>query len=262
MEFSIGVYEGPLDLLLSLVKKEEMDIMNIDIHKITRQYLSVVQEKPHLINLKKGGEFLYMASTLMYIKSRTLLPQGPEEELPEEEIFSAEDLKRALQRHSYFEKAAEKLDQRQILGRDIWSCPGLEFSSSDNGAIQAGESFDLFQTFRRMLERINIYKEKLFLPSVSQWIEKIKKYFVQGKTFSFHSMIHPGRDWTNQILLSFLSVLELGKMGIISLNQKGKDISIFTKKTIEPGVLNLKSEAVFQNHSLPHQTPRLRKEMK
>ena len=139
MQFSVGNFEGPLDLLLALVRREEMDIMQIDLHKITNQYLNVLNTGN--FNLEEGGEFIHIASVLLYIKSKSLLPQIEMAETEEEEIYSKESLIQALNQHSEFLKAAEQLNQREILNRDIWSCSGLSFEGEGAGDIKTDNIF-------------------------------------------------------------------------------------------------------------------------
>ena len=237
MQFSIGAFEGPLDLLLTLVRREEMDIMNIDICRITSQYLNILRDSP-AANLNEGGEFIRMASALLLIKSRSLLPQLEEEEEFQEDKaepeMSKEDLITALKRRSQFLQAAEELNKRLLLNRDIWSCPGLSFSSKKNDEIEGGSLFALLRACRRALKKAHQYQMKIVMPSVSQWIQRIRKYFVRGKVLSFSSLVQKDKNEliSHQILLSFLSLLELCKMGFVSLSQKGREIQILTKKPV------------------------------
>ena len=244
MEFSIGAYEGPLDLLLALVRKEEMDISDIDIHKITSQYLSVIQTSK-LLNLDEGGEFIRMAAILILIKSRSLLPQMELEDAEEgmELEISKEDLIRNLTEHSQFLKAAEKLNQRSLLNRDIWLCSGLSFVPSNNKEeIEEGSLSSLVKVFRKILKQAYVYKARISMPSVLEWIKQIRQGFVKGKTLLFSQLIQKEKSepLLHQILLSFLSLLELGRMGFVSLSQEGKEIQIHTKKTVDESVFQSK----------------------
>ena len=233
MQFSIGSFEGPLDLLLALVRREEMDIMDIDLHKITEKYLNIIEGSPFL-NLDEGGEFIYMASRLIYIKSRMLLPQEAFEESEDEGISSKESLIQALASRSEFLKAAEKLNQRELLNRDVWSCAGLSFAeSSKEGKIQTEGVFSLAKIFRQTVKRAKALKMKMVFPSTIEWIKTIKKHFVRGRAFCLSQMIKKTSSkepFLHQLLLSFLSLLELSKWGAVSLAQKGEDIHVKTLK--------------------------------
>jgi len=238
MQFSVGTFEGPLDLLLALVRKEEMDIMQIDLHKITNQYLEIINTEK--FNLEEGGEFIYMASILLYIKSRSLIPQVEIEETVAEEIYSKESLVQALNRHSEFLKVAEKLNQREILNRDVWSCSELSFEGVENEEIEVGNIFSLMKICREVLKKAYSYPMKVILPSTIEWIQSIQKHFVKGNQFSFRKLIKKGKEPViHQVLLTFLSVLELSRIGAVSLMQKGKDIYILTRKDVDADILSL-----------------------
>jgi len=246
MEFSIGAFEGPLDLLLALVRKEEMDIVDIDIRLITQKYLSVIQENPSL-NLNKGGEFIQMASTLMYLKSKSLLPLQEEESLEnEEEGITKEDLVQALLNRNHYLKVAQKLGQRPSLNKDFWTCTHLEFIPSESDEIKVDGLFFLVQAFRKALKKATSFKMNLSFPSISEWIFKLKSFFKKGQKTSFQTVIHKlsssskkGQPYTYQVLLSFLSLLELGKLGVVTMEQKEQDILIHTKRDIDEGIWNL-----------------------
>ena len=245
MEFSIGTFEGPLDLLLALVRKEEMDIMEIDIHKITQKYLNVIQEKS-CMNLSEGGEFIQMASTLIYMKSRVLLPQTEVENLEEEVVSPQKTLAQILSQHSYYLKAAEKLNQRMSLDRDIWTCAGMDFTYENSEEIQTKGPADLWTTFQKVFRRTFTFPIKISWPSVSEWIFKIQSFFIKGQTCSFKALVQKQRDesfkhkgFAYPLLLSFLSLLELGKLGVVTMVQQKKDILIKTRKTIDNEVFCL-----------------------
>lgn len=239
MQFSVGTFEGPLDLLLALVRKEEMDIMQIDLHKITHQYLNVINTGN--FNLEEGGEFIHIASVLLYIKSKSLLPQVEAVEgEEEEEIYSKESLIQALNQHSEFLKAGEKLHQREILNRDIWSCSGLSFEGEESEEIKTDDIFSLMKICRAVLKRAYTYPMKVIFPSTLEWIQHIQKHFIKGRQFSLRKLIQKGKEpLVHQVLLSFLSVLELSKLGIVSLIQKGKDIQITARKDIDKEIFRL-----------------------
>ena len=238
MQFSVGNFEGPLDLLLALVRREEMDIMQIDLHKITNQYLSILNTGN--FNLEEGGEFIHIASVLLYIKSKSLLPQIEMAETEEEEIYSKESLIQALNQHSEFLKAAEQLNQREILNRDIWSCSGLSFEGEEAQEIKTDNIFSLMKVCREVLKRAYTYPMKVIFPSTIEWIQRIQKHFVKGHQFSFSKLIQKGREpVVHQVLLSFLSLLELSKIGAVSLIQKGKDIRVFARKDIDAEIIRL-----------------------
>ena len=238
MLFSIGKFEGPLDLLLALIRKEEMDIMDINLHKITQQYLNVIKTSNEVWNLEEGGEFIHMASILLYLKSKSLLPQveEPEEEL---EISSKESLIEALSYRSEYLKVAEQLSQKEILNRDIWSCPGrLGLLEPQAERIETEGIFSLLKACQKALLRASAYSMKIVFPSTLEWLYRIRSYFVLGQNFSFKKLISfSDQPIIHQVLLSFLSLLELGKLGVVSLSQTDSDIQIISLKSLNKETL-------------------------
>lgn len=113
----LDMFEGPLDLLLHLIHKNELDIVNIPIALITEQYLEYLKLMK-VLNLDIAGEYLLMASTLLYIKSKTLLPASPEEE--EEEEDPRAELVRRLLEYQKYKEAASELEKKPMLDRDVF----------------------------------------------------------------------------------------------------------------------------------------------
>ena len=219
--------------------------MDIDIHKITQEYLTAIQNSRKL-NLNEGGEFIRMAAWLMLIKSRSLLPESliEEEETAEEEHLSKEDLIKALTQRRQLLSAVDKLHQRPLLNRDIWSCSGLSFQNDSAESIEEGEIFSLTEAFRNVLKKAHKYSMTVLMPSLFEWMGCIRKYFVKGKTLLFSELVREKKNQPqlNRILLSFLSLLELGRQGFVSLSQEeGGDIAIQTKKDIDENIFKMDS---------------------
>ncbi len=152
-EIKLDVFEGPLDLLLYLIKKNEIDIYNIPIAVITEQYLSHIEELKAL-NLDLAGEYLVMASTLVHIKSRMLLPVTEEGEAEEEDPRA--DLVRQLLEYQAFKEVALNLDRRGLLGRDVFkreSFPEREQDDDDQPLVEL-DIFELIEAFQRVLSTI------------------------------------------------------------------------------------------------------------
>ena len=144
-------FEGPLDLLLHLIKKEEIDIYDIPIAHITLQYLSYI-EMMQMLDLDVAGEFLVMAATLMRIKARLLLPAGPEEE--EEEEDPREELVRRLLEYKRFKEAAQTLKEREDHMRRVFE-RGISEITFDGGEAELEEAslFDLLDALKAALAR-------------------------------------------------------------------------------------------------------------
>jgi segregation and condensation protein A len=119
---NIPMYEGPLDLLLDLIKKQEMSIHDIQISKITSQYLDYLHKLEEL-NVDVSSEFIYMAASLIYIKSKMLLPPDPLASTEEQAADPREELVQRLIEHEKFKNAAQLLYQKQQIEEHVWSKP-------------------------------------------------------------------------------------------------------------------------------------------
>src|SRR5499427_4566825 len=132
MTFQVGEYEGPLDLLLDLIRKQQINIYDIPIARITQQYLEYVQQAAEL-DIELSAEFVYMAATLIHIKSRMLLPRDPELEKITGEEDPRKELVDRLLEHERFKNAAEMLQQKRMLEEVAWSNPQIgQFLSEDD----------------------------------------------------------------------------------------------------------------------------------
>src|SRR5438270_1332187 len=125
LNFHLEQYEGPLDLLLDLIRKQQVNIYDIPIAKITGQYLEYVQKAMEL-DIELGSEFVYMAATLIHIKSKLLLPRDPELEKISPEEDPRKELVERLIEHERFKNAAEMLQQKRVVEEAIWSNPQIE----------------------------------------------------------------------------------------------------------------------------------------
>src|SRR5437879_1668831 len=152
---SVGqVYDGPLDLLLDLVRKQDIDIYDIPIAKITAQYLGYVENLKHL-DVDVAAEFIYMASLLIHIKSKMLLPRDPDAP-PEAQDDPRNELVERLLEHEKFKSAAQMLLQKQQIEDAVWSNPALKDFKEDEGAEpeMAADVVDLVRTFQQILDRV------------------------------------------------------------------------------------------------------------
>src|SRR5712692_2691007 len=154
--FSISVdqvYDGPLDLLLDLIRKQDIDIYDIPIARMTAQYLGYV-EKIRQLDVNIAAEFIYMAAVLIQIKSRMLLPRDPDAPQDQEDDPRTELVNRLLE-HEKFKSAAQMLQQKQQLEDAVVSNPALKEFIDEEGAEAelAADVIDLVRTFRQILER-------------------------------------------------------------------------------------------------------------
>src|ERR1700678_4448335 len=154
LNFHLDQYDGPLDLLLDLIRKQQIDIRDIPIATITSQYLAYL-DKAREMDLDIGAEFVFMAATLIHIKSRLLLPTDPAlRKEGEGEEDPREELVQRLLEHQRFKDAAEMLQQKRIIEENVWSNPQMkQFVSEDDQPGLAVSLFDLIKAFGEVLER-------------------------------------------------------------------------------------------------------------
>src|SRR5438128_4187426 len=149
-----NIYEGPLDLLLDLIRKQDIDIYDIPIARITAQYLTYV-ERMRELDVNVAADFIYMAAVLIHIKSKMLLPRDPLAPADAQEDPRSELVNRLLE-HEKFKSAAQMLHQKQQIEDAIWSNPALrEFKDAEGTEPEmAADVIDLVKTFQQILERV------------------------------------------------------------------------------------------------------------
>ena len=221
LNFHLEHYDGPLDLLLDLIRKQEINIYDIPIAQITAQYIDYMQRAAEL-NIELSAEFVYMAATLIHIKSKMLLPRDPELEklLPDDD--PRKELVDRLLEHERFKAAAEMLHQKRVIEEAVWSNPQIEqFADSEDPGL-AVTLHDLVKTFQAVLERAKnrpIYEIGSEDVSVPDMIRYLHKTFENEKTISARELFERQRSRRAMICL-FLAVLELVKLQAIGLVQK------------------------------------------
>ncbi|UXR63564.1 segregation/condensation protein A [Bdellovibrio bacteriovorus] len=236
-------FEGPLGLLLYLIRKEEMDIMDIKVHEITKQYLDYIKLMKEL-DLEVAGEFVAMAATLIQIKSRMLLPQYDENG----EIVEAEDprkeLVQKLLEYQKYQEAAKLLYDRPLVGRDVWLRGTRESldEKEEEIILEDNALFSLIASYRKMLRAVKkkIHQVTAKAQSISSRVLEIKDRLIVGQKTTLMELVTATEDRARQALITFLSLLELGKMGFVGLYQTEaySDIWVDTKKPIETDVLS------------------------
>jgi segregation and condensation protein A len=240
MTFQVGQYDGPLDLLLDLIRKQQINIYDIPIAKITTQYLEYI-EKAASLDVELSSEFIYMAATLIHIKSRLLLPRDPalQEISPEEDPRT--ELVEKLLEHQRFRDAAEMLQQKRMIEEAMWSNPRIQdFISEDDQPGLAVTLFDLVQTFQQVLERAkdrptyDVAKEDVSVPEMIQYLGKVLKQNRTKGPVSVTGLFEKQRSRRAMICL-FLAMLELVKRQAIDLTQKDAfgDIGIEAREGME-----------------------------
>lgn len=234
---STEAFEGPLDLLLHLIKKNELDIYNIPIAEISRQYL-VYLDVMRELNLDVAGEFLVMASTLIQIKSQMLLPQGIDPEAEEENGADPRaELVRRLLEYDRYREASVQLISRDILDRDVFArtfpAEELEDFSTDE-APPVFELFELVDAFRRILAKVpkesfhEVGSENI---SIADRISDILE-FMQGRESVDFEELFMGSTTREFVVASFLAVLELCRLRMIKLLQFENCGRLLIKSTV------------------------------
>ncbi len=218
----VPLFEGPLDLLLHLIRENKVDIYDIPISLITRQYLDYLEAMKEL-NLEIASEFIVMASTLIYIKSRMLLPVEETQEQGQEEDDPRSNLVNRLLEYQAFKEASLKMREREELWANIFSreCPEEDTLEPELQLFDLN-IFDMLTALRRIIskappETLLITREMLTLKDKIKFVmEKI----YDNKTVRFEDLFAGDRTRI-QIILSFLAILEIVKLGLARAYQEG-----------------------------------------
>ena len=220
----VGTFEGPLDLLLHLIKKHELDIYDIPIALITRQYLEYLDLMSEL-NLDTAGEFLVMAATLIHIKSRTLLPRpDPSQEDPEEDPREA--LVRRLLEHQRFKAAAELLHEKEIERSAQWGRPDGRLAELVGEAPEPEVEVDLFSlmtAFRQVLERVKRRPRVLLPPeqiSIEDRIDQLFMRLSETEACGFEELF-ADVNTRGGMIVTFLALLEMIRLKRVRVFQQG-----------------------------------------
>lgn len=224
----LEVFEGPLDLLLYLIRREEVDIYDIPIGKITAQYMAYL-DMMRMLDLNIAGEFLVMAATLMMIKSRMLLPvesRAAEEESDEEWIDPRLDLVRQLVEYKKFKDAAGQLLELEVLQSEAFAYGGEE-PVFEKDAADAGQAlgdvglFDLLSAFQDVLSRAPMEPLGHLEPirwSVPDKMESIIALTKDRGQVAFSKLFNPESN-RGEVIVTFLALLELLRLRQISVHQ-------------------------------------------
>jgi segregation and condensation protein A len=228
------VYDGPMDLLLDLIRKQDIDIYDIPIARITAQFLAYVNQLK-ASDVDVAGEFIYMASLLIHIKSKMLLPRAPSG--PEE---AAEDPRRELVErlleHERFKNAAQMLHQKQMLEAATWTNPGMhEFKDDVNAEPEiAADTTDLVRIFQEILERartrptFNVQEDSVTVGQMIQFLGR--RMSMEDKPIGLSKLLSHSRS-ERALVAMFLALLELVRLQAVVLRQDREFSEIFVKKS-------------------------------
>ena len=224
----LEVFEGPLDLLLHLIRQQEIDIYDIPVAQITDQYLQHLEMMKDL-NITIAGDFLVMAASLIYMKSRMLLPPEPGSEVAQELEEFRQELVDRLVEHEKFKNAAQMLYQRETVELSVWPRTETEFDGQEEELVSASV-FDLIRAFHTIVER---YKDEVVIKiegdrvTVEEKIDEIRRLLKVQQEFLFSFFFERGLTRLHLVLTVF-ALLELVRMHEVRLFQKGvfEDIRI------------------------------------
>lgn len=229
MDIHLEVFEGPLDLLLYLVKKNNMDIYDIQISKITGEYLQYLDIMKDL-NLEVAGEFLVMASTLMQIKARMLLPKQPQAEDGEDGSDPRAGLIQQLEEYQKFKTASKVLEERFVKYRDVFYRGSPVFSVEDK--VLDAEFTAIIEAVRRAFEKLPDKKEIAgeSFPIESR-MEKILNS-LSGREWILLDEVFEGETRKLGVITCFLAMLELIKQRkvIVSQDDTFREVRIYLRK--------------------------------
>lgn len=227
------VYDGPLDLLLDLIRKQDINIYDIPIARITAQFLAYV-DRLKASDMDVAGEFIYTAALLIHIKSKMLLPRAPAgpDEAPED---PRRELVERLLEHERFKNAAQMLQEKQMLEAATWTNPGMREFRHDVEAEPeiAADTVDLVRVFRDILDRarnrpvLNVSEDTV---TVSQMIEFLtRRLTLEDKPVALRRLLRHTHS-ERALIAMFLALLELVRLQAILLRQDRQFSEIFIKK--------------------------------
>ncbi len=218
-------YDGPLDLLLDLIRRQQVNIYDIPIASITQQYLEYMQRALEL-DIELSAEFVYMAATLIHIKSRMLLPKDPELDKISPEEDPRKELVDRLLEHERFKNAAEMLQQKRMVEEAVWSNPQIsQFLLEDEDPGLAVTLFDLVKTFQNVLDRAKnrpvyeVGKEDISVPDMIRYLEKVFRDTRKSDSISVAELFDR-QSSRRAMICMFLAILELVRRQALALTQK------------------------------------------
>jgi segregation and condensation protein A len=226
LNIHLAHYEGPLDLLLDLIRKQQIDIKDIPIATITSQYLEYIEQAREM-DMDIGSDFIYMAATLIHIKSKMLLPRDPalakegeDSEDPRQELVDR------LLEHERFKNAAEMLQQKRLIEENVWSNPQMKsFTAEDEDPGLNISLFDLVKAFGEILDRAKnrpVYEVEEADITVADMIHYLKDQFIEAGPDKpvFIMRIFEGQRTRRGMIAMFLAVLEMVRMQAVVVTQK------------------------------------------
>jgi segregation and condensation protein A len=241
-EVELPQFEGPLDLLLHLVRRHELDILDIPISFVCEKYLEYL-EFMRALDLEVAGDYLVMAATLAYLKSRELVPQDPLHEDPTLALAGegpdprADLIERLLEYQKYREAAAQ-LDRLPMSGRDVFDRGGAVDVSPVDAGLAPITLYRLAEAYHRVLERARVLKSHevvLERVSVASRMQQLTMALIERSRFDFEELFLE-RSWTSEqelrsmLIVTLMSVLELVRLGVARVHQPEGSESILVER--------------------------------
>jgi segregation and condensation protein A len=234
------VYDGPMDLLLDLIRKQNIDIYDIPIAKITAQFLEYTHHLKQT-DVDAAGEFIYVASLLIHIKSKTLLPRDPSDVTGTDAEDPRRELVERLLEHERFKAAAQMLQQKQLVEEATWTHPGMKTFLKDEGIESIdgereidADTVDLVRVFQDILERLRnrpvhtIDEESVTVAQMIQFLKQ--RLLMEDRPISLRKMLSNTRS-ERALICTFLAMLELVRLQAILLRQAVGLGDILVKKS-------------------------------
>lgn len=241
----LPIFEGPLDLLLHLIRINEVDITDIPVARIAEQYLEYLELMREL-QLDVAAEYLVMAATLAWIKSRMLLPPDPSE-TGDDGLDPRAELVARLLEYQRFREAAEEMGGRQLLGRDVFpaSAPEPEAPPEAEREIEVG-IFQLVEAMRRVLARAAhsgaAHEVEVETVTVSERMRVVMDWLAAREACEFEDLVREDGGWAHRaiVVATFLAILELTRLEAVGLYQGIDELGvpdgpIHVRRRIEPG---------------------------
>jgi segregation and condensation protein A len=244
LRIKLPVFEGPLDLLLFLIRKNELDIYDIPIATVTRQYIEVLRSMRDL-DLDVAGEFFVMAASLMEIKSRMLLPRGQaavDDSADEDPLDPRWELVHQLLQYKKFKEAAAKLDELAAFQRDLLPRQVLEVAVTESERpLKPVDRIELWNAFnlvlRRLAEKLVVGEIKGEEVTVSDKMEELLRLIQTRRAFLFTELFD-GRPVTVRVLVAtFIAVLELTRLRKLRVRQDEAYADIHVEAVDDPAEL-------------------------
>ena len=216
------VFDGPLELLLYLIRRDGIDVRDIPISHVTREYLGYLDQM-EVMDLDVAGDFLVMAALLCELKSRDLLPRVNHGEEEEEEIDPRQELVSRLIEYERFRQASLQLAERDWLGRDVFARPNTQVARADRPVDPGVDAFGLLEAFYRVLEsraaEEPVHEVELEEYSLQERVTWVLRQLSMTEATDLRDVLVPIRGRSNRVI-TFLALLEMARLQMVNITQE------------------------------------------